>query len=137
VCTQARIKTDLAVLARAGTRGQPPTAEQSPRAGQYGPLMRTVAVVLAGGTGQRFGGDRPKQMRLLAGRSLVEHSVAAFEQADGVDSIMVVMPAGPAPPGRGEIAGGGVPQGSRRDAGGGARPGPAPPPPPRPRARRV
>ena len=56
--------------------------------------MRTVAVVLAGGTGQRFGGDGPKQMRLLAGRSLVEHSVAAFEQADGVDSITVVMPAG-------------------------------------------
>jgi ribitol-5-phosphate 2-dehydrogenase (NADP+) / D-ribitol-5-phosphate cytidylyltransferase len=56
--------------------------------------MRTVAVVLAGGTGQRFGSDRPKQMHVLAGRSLVEHSVAAFEQADGVDAITLVMPAG-------------------------------------------
>jgi ribitol-5-phosphate 2-dehydrogenase (NADP+) / D-ribitol-5-phosphate cytidylyltransferase len=55
--------------------------------------MRTVAVVLAGGTGQRFGSDRPKQMHVLAGRSLVEHSVAAFEQADGVDAITLVMPA--------------------------------------------
>jgi ribitol-5-phosphate 2-dehydrogenase (NADP+) / D-ribitol-5-phosphate cytidylyltransferase len=56
--------------------------------------MRTVAVVLAGGIGQRFGGDRPKQLRVLAGRTLLEHSVAAFEQAPDVDAIMVVMPAG-------------------------------------------
>jgi ribitol-5-phosphate 2-dehydrogenase (NADP+) / D-ribitol-5-phosphate cytidylyltransferase len=69
--------------------------------------MRTVAVVLAGGTGQRFGGDRPKQMRLLAGRSLVEHSVAAFEQADGVDSITVVMPAGMTAQAREHFAGSG------------------------------
>ena len=54
--------------------------------------MRMVAVVLAGGSGQRFGGDRPKQLRVLAGRTLVEHSVAAFEQAPGVDAITVVMP---------------------------------------------
>src|SRR5258708_37588111 len=56
--------------------------------------MRTVAVVLAGGTGRRFGSGMPKQMHVLAGRSLVEHSVAAFEQADGVDAITIVMPAG-------------------------------------------
>jgi 2-C-methyl-D-erythritol 4-phosphate cytidylyltransferase len=56
--------------------------------------MRTVAVVLAGGTGRRFGSDRPKQMHVLAGRSLVELSVAAFERADCVDEIMVVLPAG-------------------------------------------
>jgi ribitol-5-phosphate 2-dehydrogenase (NADP+) / D-ribitol-5-phosphate cytidylyltransferase len=56
--------------------------------------MRTVAVVLAGGTGRRFGSDMPKQMHVLAGRSLVEHSVAAFEQAEGVESITLVMPAG-------------------------------------------
>jgi 2-C-methyl-D-erythritol 4-phosphate cytidylyltransferase len=62
--------------------------------------MRMVAVVLAGGSGQRFGGDLPKQLRLLAGRTLVEHSVAAFEQAPGVDAITVVMPAGLAGQGR-------------------------------------
>src|SRR5258707_9348380 len=56
--------------------------------------MRTVAVVLAGGTGRRFGSGMPKQMHVLAGRSLVEHSVAAFEQADGVDAITILMPAG-------------------------------------------
>ena len=52
--------------------------------------MRTVAVVLAAGSGQRFGGDLPKQLRMLAGRTLIEHSVAAFDDAPGVDAILVV-----------------------------------------------
>jgi 2-C-methyl-D-erythritol 4-phosphate cytidylyltransferase len=66
--------------------------------------MRTVAVVLAGGMGQRFGGDRPKQLQVLAGRTLIEHSVAAFEHAPGVDAITVVMPAGLAGPARQQYA---------------------------------
>jgi len=56
--------------------------------------MRTVAVVLAGGTGQRFGGGLPKQLQVLAGKPLVEHSIAAFEAAPGVDAILLVMAAG-------------------------------------------
>ncbi len=46
--------------------------------------MRTVAVVLAGGSGRRFGGSMPKQLQLLAGRTLLEHCVAAFDQAPSV-----------------------------------------------------
>jgi ribitol-5-phosphate 2-dehydrogenase (NADP+) / D-ribitol-5-phosphate cytidylyltransferase len=53
--------------------------------------MRRVAVVLAGGSGARFGTDVPKQLLPLAGRALIEHSVEAFERAPGVDSILVVM----------------------------------------------
>jgi len=56
--------------------------------------MRTVAVVLAGGSGVRLGGGTPKQLQLLAGRTLVEHCVAAFDAAPGIDDIVVVMPAG-------------------------------------------
>jgi 2-C-methyl-D-erythritol 4-phosphate cytidylyltransferase len=56
--------------------------------------MRTVAVVLAGGAGERFGPGVPKQLLTLAGRTLLERSVAAFEQAPGVDEILVVMAAG-------------------------------------------
>jgi 2-C-methyl-D-erythritol 4-phosphate cytidylyltransferase len=56
--------------------------------------MRTVAVVLAGGSGQRFGSGLPKQLLPLTGRTLVEHSVAAFEAAPDVASILVVMAAG-------------------------------------------
>jgi 2-C-methyl-D-erythritol 4-phosphate cytidylyltransferase len=56
--------------------------------------MRTVAVVLAGGTGRRFGGGLPKQLQLLAGQPLVAHSIAAFQAAPGVDAILLVMAAG-------------------------------------------
>jgi len=53
--------------------------------------MRTVAVVLAGGSGLRFGGSTPKQFQLLAGRTLVEHCVAAFDAAPAVDEVLVVI----------------------------------------------
>lgn len=55
--------------------------------------MRTVAVVLAGGAGLRLGGALPKQFQLLAGRTLLEHSVAAFDEAPGIDDVIVVLPA--------------------------------------------
>ena len=54
--------------------------------------MRHIAIILAGGTGSRVGGERPKQLLPLAdGRSILEHSVDAFEQADCIDEIAVVM----------------------------------------------
>ncbi len=56
--------------------------------------MRMVAVVLGGGVGQRLGAGMPKQLLRLAGRTLIEHCVAAFEQAPGVDEIRVVMASG-------------------------------------------
>jgi 2-C-methyl-D-erythritol 4-phosphate cytidylyltransferase len=52
--------------------------------------MRTVAVVLAAGSGSRFGSAGPKQLRLLAGRNLIEHCVQAFDRATGVDQVLVV-----------------------------------------------
>ncbi len=52
--------------------------------------MRTVAVVLAGGSGRRFGAARPKQLGLLAGRTLIEHCVRAFDAAPAVDEVIVV-----------------------------------------------
>ncbi len=55
--------------------------------------MRTVAVVLAGGAGLRLGGAAPKQFQLLGDRTLLEHSVAAFDEAPGVDDLVVVLPA--------------------------------------------
>lgn len=52
--------------------------------------MRTVAVVLAGGAGRRFDSASPKQLRVLAGRTLIEHCVLAFDQAPAVDDVLVV-----------------------------------------------
>lgn len=69
--------------------------------------MRTVAVVLAGGAGERFGTRVPKQLLPFAGRPLIEHSVAAFDQAPGIDSVLVVMAASHAGQVREALASGG------------------------------
>lgn len=54
--------------------------------------MRNIAIILAGGVGNRIGGDRPKQLLPLAdGRTILEHSVDAFEQAPSIDEIAIVM----------------------------------------------
>src|ERR1700761_1454504 len=84
--------------------------------------MRTVAVVLAGGSGLRLGGAVPKQLQLLAGRTLIEHSVAAFDAAPGVDEIIVVLPAAFLPAGE-ELLGGQYRKLSRIIPGGVDRPG--------------
>jgi 2-C-methyl-D-erythritol 4-phosphate cytidylyltransferase len=83
--------------------------------------MRTVAVVLAGGTGERFGTGVPKQLLPLAGRALIEHSVAAFERAPGVDAILVVMAAGHAGRARDVLAGDGYRKLTKVIAGGRTR----------------
>src|SRR3984957_3127619 len=57
-------------------------------------VTRMVAVVLGGGVGTRFGAPRPKQLLTLAGKTLVEHCVAAFAQAPAIDEIVLVMPPG-------------------------------------------
>jgi 2-C-methyl-D-erythritol 4-phosphate cytidylyltransferase len=69
--------------------------------------MQTVAVVLAGGTGTRFGGGLPKQLRDLAGRTIMAHCVAAFSLAPGVDSVLVVTAAEVADQVRQEVTGAG------------------------------
>jgi 2-C-methyl-D-erythritol 4-phosphate cytidylyltransferase len=56
--------------------------------------MRTVAVVLAAGSGSRFGSPSPKQLRLLAGHNLIQHCAQAFDRAPGVDQVLVVTSAG-------------------------------------------
>lgn len=54
--------------------------------------MKHIAFILAGGTGSRVGGDMPKQFLPLAdGRSVLEHSVDAFEQSHFIHEIVVVM----------------------------------------------
>jgi 2-C-methyl-D-erythritol 4-phosphate cytidylyltransferase len=56
--------------------------------------MRMVAAVLGGGVGQRLGAGLPKQLLTLGDKTLIEHCVAAFEAAPGIDEILVVMARG-------------------------------------------
>jgi 2-C-methyl-D-erythritol 4-phosphate cytidylyltransferase len=85
--------------------------------------MRTVAVVLAGGSGLRLGGAVPKQLQLLAGRTLLEHSVAAFDTAPGIDEVIVVLPADFVPDGEQLLGGGRYRKLTRVIPGGADRPG--------------
>jgi 2-C-methyl-D-erythritol 4-phosphate cytidylyltransferase len=85
-------------------------------------LMRMVAVVLGGGVGQRLGAGMPKQLLTLGGRTLVEHCVAAFEAAPGVDEIVVVMARGYTEPVEKMLAAGGFGKVSAVIEGGASRP---------------
>ena len=52
---------------------------------------RTVAVVLAGGTGSRFGLEIPKQLVTVAGKPILEHTIGVFDAAPEIDEIIVMM----------------------------------------------
>lgn len=53
--------------------------------------VRNVAVLLAGGTGSRVGAGIPKQLIEVAGRPLLEHSLATFHEHPDIDEVVVVM----------------------------------------------
>ncbi|MDR1293861.1 MAG: bifunctional cytidylyltransferase/SDR family oxidoreductase [Bifidobacteriaceae bacterium] len=56
--------------------------------------MRTYGVVLAGGIGERLGLDIPKQMIKVAGKPILEHTVAALDAAPGIDEVIVMITPG-------------------------------------------
>lgn len=51
---------------------------------------KIVAVLLAGGSGQRMGADRPKQFIEVAGKTILEWSILAFSEVDEVDEVCIV-----------------------------------------------
>lgn len=56
--------------------------------------LDTVAVVLAGGSGQRVGLPFPKQLIKIAGKPIIEHTLRVFETAPEVDRVIVMMASG-------------------------------------------
>jgi 2-C-methyl-D-erythritol 4-phosphate cytidylyltransferase len=52
-----------------------------------------VAIVVAGGRGVRFGGDRPKQFLELNGAPIIVHTLRQFELSRQIDKVVVVLPA--------------------------------------------
>ncbi|MBN6056380.1 bifunctional cytidylyltransferase/SDR family oxidoreductase, partial [Nonomuraea sp. RK-328] len=56
--------------------------------------LRAVGVVLAGGVGQRMGLGRPKQLATVAGRTILEHSIALFDGSPDIDEVVVLMTPG-------------------------------------------
>jgi 2-C-methyl-D-erythritol 4-phosphate cytidylyltransferase len=56
--------------------------------------MQTAVLVLAAGRGERLGGSTPKAFVRLAGRTLIERSVATMLSLDEVTWVQPVVPAG-------------------------------------------
>jgi len=54
--------------------------------------MKVSAVIPAAGMGLRMGGNIPKQFLTLSGKPLLHHTLAAFQQCDVVDSVVLVVP---------------------------------------------
>ena len=54
--------------------------------------MKKVAVIVAGGSGQRMGNSTPKQFLLLAGKPLLVHTIHAFISAFEAMQIILVLP---------------------------------------------
>jgi 2-C-methyl-D-erythritol 4-phosphate cytidylyltransferase/2-C-methyl-D-erythritol 2,4-cyclodiphosphate synthase len=54
------------------------------------PPPRIAAILVAAGTGARFGGDVPKQFALLGGKPVVTHAYAALAEHPAIDEVLVV-----------------------------------------------
>ena len=55
------------------------------------PSPRTFVLVVAAGSGQRFGGDLPKQYQSLAGKPMLRHSLETFAAHPGIAGILVAI----------------------------------------------
>ncbi|HWA87802.1 MAG TPA: IspD/TarI family cytidylyltransferase, partial [Opitutus sp.] len=55
-------------------------------------MEKIVGIILAGGSGNRFEAEVPKQFCLLNGRMVIEHAVAAFRESGLFAQIIVVLP---------------------------------------------
>ena len=53
--------------------------------------MRNIAVVLAGGIGERSGLGAPKQFFKVAGKTVIEHTVDVFQSNTHIDEIAIVI----------------------------------------------
>ncbi len=55
------------------------------------PSARTFVLVVAAGSGQRFGGDLPKQYQTLAGKPMLRHSLETFAAHPGIAGVVVAI----------------------------------------------
>lgn len=53
--------------------------------------MKTCAIVVAAGNGERMGGSTPKQYIKICDATILEHTIAALEKSELIDSIVVVI----------------------------------------------
>lgn len=51
-----------------------------------------IAVIVAAGSGKRFGGKTPKQFLEILGKPLIIHTIQRFESCPEIDEIILVLP---------------------------------------------
>ena len=56
--------------------------------------LKTIALIVAAGQGNRVGGDVPKQYRVVAGKTVLAHAHEALASHDAIDGVVVVVAAG-------------------------------------------
>lgn len=52
--------------------------------------MKNIAIILASGSGSRFASNLPKQFVRLAGKSVIQYTIEAFEQSEKIHEIIIV-----------------------------------------------
>ena len=52
---------------------------------------KTIGIVMAGGIGSRFKGNKPKQYYLINGKEMIFYSINAFKKSRTVDDVVVVL----------------------------------------------
>lgn len=53
-------------------------------------MRKNIAILLAGGVGSRLGAGRPKQFVEIAGQTVLEHTLNAFQRCAAIDEIAIV-----------------------------------------------
>lgn len=53
--------------------------------------MKNYAIILASGSGIRYGASIPKQFVKIAGKTILEHTIDIFEKTDEIDEILLVI----------------------------------------------
>lgn len=54
-------------------------------------MKKTQVILLAGGSGERFGGELPKQFVKIAGKTIIEHTIDKMEHCKVIDSVILVV----------------------------------------------
>lgn len=52
--------------------------------------LRNIAIILASGSGTRFGAETPKQFFKLSGKRVIEHTLDVFQCHEDIDEIIIV-----------------------------------------------
>jgi 2-C-methyl-D-erythritol 4-phosphate cytidylyltransferase len=87
----------------------------------YNIPMSTIAIILAGGSGERFQGPEPKQFLKIGDKTLLAICLERFQGHPGVDGIVLVCPAASLARARKIVAGGAFSKVARVLAGGKTR----------------